>query len=72
LTRGIINPAAGEACRNIINDLAAQGAQAIILGCTELPLLIKQESSAIPLFDITAIHARAAVDYALGIQSKEQ
>jgi aspartate racemase len=36
-----------------------------ILGCTEIPLLIKQEHTTIPVFDTTALHARAAVDFAL-------
>jgi aspartate racemase len=68
LALGIIDPAAGATCWRIIGDLAAKGAQAIILGCTELPLLVKQSQGAIPLFDTTLIHARAAVEYALGTQ----
>lgn len=50
----------------IINELAARGAQGIILGCTEIGLLVKQADCAIPLFDTTIIHAEAAVNYALG------
>jgi aspartate racemase len=65
LALGIVDPAAGEACWKIIDDLAAKGAQAIILGCTELPLLVTQDQGHIRLFDTTAIHARAAVDCAL-------
>lgn len=49
----------------IIKNLAARGAEGIVLGCTEIPLLIKQEDCEIPLFDTTRIHARAAVEYAL-------
>ncbi len=49
----------------IIADLAARGAQAVILGCTEIGLLIKPEDSELPTFDTTLIHAQAAVDYAL-------
>ena len=49
----------------IMNRLAEKGAQGIILGCTEIPLLVKQEEGDIPLFDTTTIHARAAVDFAL-------
>jgi len=67
LALGVVDPAAGKACWKIIGDLAAQGAQAIILGCTELPLLITRDQGHIPLFDTTTIHARAAVDLALGI-----
>lgn len=47
-------------------DLVAQGAQAIILGCTEISLLIGAEDAPVPLFDTTAIHAQSAVAWALG------
>ena len=51
----------------VINRLVEQeGAQGVILGCTELPLLIKQTDVQVPIFDTTAIHAEAAVKYALG------
>jgi len=53
------------AYREVIARLVAQGAQAIILGCTEIMLLISAEDSAVPLFDTTTIHAMAAVDRAL-------
>lgn len=49
----------------IIHQLAEQGAQAIILGCTEIGLLIKQTDSPLPLFDTTQIHAHQAVKFAL-------
>lgn len=49
----------------IIDDLANKGAECIIAGCTEITLLIKQSDTRIPLFDTTAIHAQAAVDFAL-------
>jgi aspartate racemase len=49
----------------IIGGLESQGAEGVILGCTEISLLIKQEDSPLELFDTTAIHARAAVDFAL-------
>jgi len=48
-----------------IDKLAARGAQGIILGCTEIPLLVTQKDVGIPLFDTTTIHAQAALDYAL-------
>jgi aspartate racemase len=48
-----------------IDDLARQGAQGIILGCTEIPLLIKPEHTSLPLFDTTQIHAQAAVERSL-------
>jgi aspartate racemase len=49
----------------IIDRLAAEGAEAVILGCTEIGLLVKSEDSPVPLFDTTRIHAQAAVDFAL-------
>jgi len=52
--------------REIIAGLAARGAQGVILGCTEIGLLVKPEDSPIPLFDTTRLHAEAAVDWALG------
>lgn len=51
--------------KKIIEKLISRGAQGIILGCTEIGLLIKQEDSDVPLFDTTIIHAKAAVDYVL-------
>jgi len=51
--------------RQIIANLVDQGADCIILGCTEIGLLVKPEDSAVPLFDTTLIHAEAAVDFAL-------
>ena len=54
-----------EYYRQVIKDLAAQGAEGVILGCTEIGLLIKQADSPIPVFDTTAIHAAAAVDFLL-------
>ena len=51
--------------RRVMADLAAQGAQAIILGCTEISLLVGDSDAAVPLFDTTAIHARGAAAFAL-------
>ena len=48
-----------------IDDLKSRGAQAVILGCTEITLLIKQDHSSLPVFDTTRIHAEAAVSFAL-------
>ena len=45
--------------------LAAQGAEAIILGCTEISLLVNYQDSKVPLFDTTSIHARKAAEWAL-------
>ncbi|MCW8811802.1 MAG: aspartate/glutamate racemase family protein [Ignavibacteriaceae bacterium] len=49
----------------IINDLEQKGAQGIVLGCTEIPLLIKQDDTHLPVFNTLEIHAKAAVDFAL-------
>jgi len=49
----------------IIEGLAARGAEAVVLGCTEIPLLVRPADSPIPIFDTTAIHARRAVEWAL-------
>ncbi len=65
LSRGIIKLESRDAYWRIINHLVRQGAQAIILGCTEIPLLIRQDQGTVPLFDTTTIHARAAVACAL-------
>ena len=51
---------------NIIDKLISEGVEAIVLGCTEIPILIKQDDVSIPLFDTTLIHASAIVDFALG------
>ncbi len=65
LVLGQIKPESRQAYRAIIARLIRRGAQAIILGCTEIMLLVKDEDSAVPLFDTTTIHAVAAVDEAL-------
>ncbi len=65
LVTGVINPDSRVEYQRIIRALAAQGAQGVILGCTEIGLLVKNEDSHLPLFDTTLIHAIAAVDWAL-------
>jgi len=65
LVVGKINPESKEKYLAIINNLKAQGAQGIILGCTEIGLLIKQTDTDLPVFDTTLIHASSAVEYAL-------
>ena len=52
-------------CRRIMAALEAQGAGGIVLGCTELAMLIGPADTSVPLFDTTTIHARAAVDWSL-------
>lgn len=65
LCQGKIQAASREAYLTVINSLAEQGAQAVILGCTEIGLLIKQTDTSVPLYDTTAIHAAQAVEQAL-------
>jgi aspartate racemase len=66
LGKGIFLPATKALFLRVIDKLAAEGAQGVILGCTEIPILIKQEDCSIPVFDTTALHAKAAVAFALG------
>jgi aspartate racemase len=65
LCLGKIDAASRKEYLRIIEALAGRGAEAIILGCTEIGLLVQQEHTQIPLFDTTAIHAEAAVAEAL-------
>jgi aspartate racemase len=65
LVRGQFLEASRKSYREIIARLVAKGADCVILGCTELPLLVMAEDSTVPLFDTTTLHAMAAVDMAL-------
>jgi len=65
LCAGIINSDSKQRYAEIIQGLVAEDAGGVILGCTEIGLLVKQKDSLVPLFDTTDIHARAAVDFAL-------
>ncbi len=65
LVLGIINPDSRADYIRIMEKLVQSGAQGIILGCTEIGLLVRPEDSRVPLFDTTRIHALAAVDFAL-------
>jgi len=65
LVLGKILDSSRKEYKRIMEALIAQGAQGIILGCTEIELLVKQEDSRVPLFPTTSIHATAAVEYAL-------
>lgn len=66
LGKGIFTDAMREQYKKIIGRLADKGAEGVILGCTEIPMLIKQADSPIPVFDTTWLHATAAVNFALG------
>lgn len=65
LVVGKVLPASKAAYQKIILKLAEQGAEGIILGCTEIGLLVKQTDCSLPIFDTTLLHAQAAVKYAL-------
>ena len=65
LCRGVVRPASRANLLEIIAQQASMGAEGAILGCTELPLLLSQDQSPVPLFDTTRLHALAAVDFAL-------
>ena len=65
LVQGRVEPRSRDAYRGVMARLADRGAEAIILGCTELMLLVRQEDSRVPLFDTARIHAEAAADRAL-------
>lgn len=62
---GRVLPESHSEYRKIIAGLVAQGAEAVILGCTEISLLVGQHDSDVPLFDTTSIHARRAAEWAL-------
>ncbi|QNA44963.1 aspartate/glutamate racemase family protein [Lacibacter sediminis] len=63
--KGIFLPEQKTEIIRIIDELKNKGAEGVILGCTEIPILIKQEDSPIPVFDTAAIHVNAAVRFAL-------
>ncbi|MBW2638193.1 MAG: amino acid racemase, partial [Deltaproteobacteria bacterium] len=65
LCLGIIKDDSREKFREIIGNLVSKGAEGIVLGCTEIPLLIGQEDAEVPVFDTTKIHALSAVEFAL-------
>lgn len=65
LCKGIISEVSKEKYKKVIESLSLKGAEGIVLGCTEIPLLIKQEDVDIPIFDTTTIHAISAVEFAL-------
>lgn len=65
LCHGVINQSSKDGLKNAIDELVGQGAEGIILGCAEIPMLIGVGDSPVPLFDTTSIHALRAVDFAL-------
>ncbi|WP_145594981.1 aspartate/glutamate racemase family protein [Yersinia aleksiciae] len=65
LCLGVINDNSRQAYRRIMGKLEQQGVQGIIFGCTEITLLVNEQDASVPVFDTTAIHAKAAAEYAL-------
>ena len=65
LVQGILRKSSKEKFKEIIENLKEKGIEGVILGCTEIPLLIKQSDIDIPVFDTTRIHALKAVELAL-------
>lgn len=65
LARGIVRDESRTQYQQVIDQLAQQGAEGVVLGCTEIPMLIGPEDSTLPTFDTTTLHALAAVDWAL-------
>ena len=65
-SKGVFLPERKMQYLQIIQSLVKNGAEGVILGCTEIPILIKQEDCDVPVFDTTFIHAKAAVKFATG------
>jgi aspartate racemase len=66
LCRGRVEDASRAAYVAVIERLATEGAEAVILGCTEIGLLLRPSDSPLPVFDTTVLHAEAAVDFCVG------
>ena len=65
LCRGVVSETSRQAYRQVITRLVARGAQAVILGCTEIGLLVRADDAEVPLFDTCMLHAQAAAERAL-------
>jgi aspartate racemase len=65
LCKGEISDISRQTLQTICVDLLARGAGGIVLGCTELPMILSNKDIGLPLFDTTTLHALAAVDFAL-------
>lgn len=69
LCQGIVRPESKARCRGVIEAARTRGADGVILGCTELDLLLSQSDTDLPVFDTTALHAQAAVERSLAARS---
>lgn len=65
LVKGVIREESRARYRAVMADLVREGCQAIILGCTEIPLLVTEADASVPLYDTMQLHATAIVDFAL-------
>ncbi len=65
LCRGELRPESRQVFLDVIERLRQAGAEGVVLGCTEIPLLVRQQDCAIPLFDTTILHAQRALEYAI-------
>ena len=65
LCRGVLRPQSKADCLSVIAQSRHLGADGIILGCTEICMLIGSDDSDLPMFDTTAIHVEAALDFAM-------
>jgi aspartate racemase len=72
LVVGVVRPASRRRYREVIAGLVARGAEGVILGCTEIELLVDQSDSPVPVFPTTRLHAELAADYALGLAELPQ
>jgi aspartate racemase len=72
LTRGLVRPESRQLYREVIERLGDAGAEGIVLGCTEIMLLINQGDTALPVFDTTTLHAEAAVSMSLEVEAQKQ
>jgi len=68
LLKGVFKPETKNGFLQIIDDLREKGAEGIVLGCTEIPLIVHEKDVDIPVFNTTLIHSRAIVDFALGVE----
>lgn len=66
LCKGQIRSESKAHYRRVVQELVGEGVEAVVLGCTEISMVIGESDSEVPLFDTTRIHAEAAVDFALG------
>jgi aspartate racemase len=63
---GVLKPESKKYLLDQVEELRQRGAQGIVLGCTELPLIIKSKDTTLPIFDTTLLHSQMAVDFILG------